>query len=385
MNVAQTQRVPDPDRSPDRPSLLVVKIGSGVIAPAGTLDRPVLMDLAAQIARARAAGHRVVLVSSGAVACGMSALGLAAMPTHIVEKQAAAAVGQAILIRAWDEALDPARTAVAQVLLTAADLDDRARFLNARRTLEALLDRGIVPIVNENDSVAFDEIRFGDNDRLSALAALCVNADQLVILSVADGLRDRAGGIVPEVTDLAAARELVRDERSTTGIGGMATKLDAADLALSAGIAVAIAPGREPAALTRVLAGDSIGTRFPPRGPAAAGRKRWIGATTHAAGSITIDAGATAAITQRGASLLPKGITAVRGPFARGAPVRILDEHHAEIARGLAAYSSDELQQIRGRRAVEIEGILGYAYCDEAVHRDDLVLTPSPARPKNQA
>ncbi len=379
MAVAPTQ--PDAPRADEPASsrLIVVKIGSGVIAPGGSLDRPVLLDLAAQIARARAAGSRVAIVSSGAVACGMPALGLAAMPTRIVEKQAAAAIGQAILIRAWDEALDPARTSVAQVLLTAADLDDRARFLNARHTLETLLARGIVPIINENDSVALDEIRFGDNDRLSALAAMCIGADRLVILSVAPGLTDAAGAVVPSVADIAAARAHVRGERSGTGIGGMATKLDAADLATGAGIRVTIAPGREPAALSRVLAGEPLGTDFPPRAPAAPGRKRWLGATTHPAGTITIDAGAATALTRRGASLLPKGITAVTGPFARGAPIRIEGPSGEVVARGLAAYSSDELHAIMGRRASDIEGVLGYAYCDEAVHRDDLVLArPSP-------
>ena len=367
-----------PDRAaPDaaQARLVVVKVGSGVIAPGGSLDRSTLQSIASQIARARAAGSRVAIVSSGAVACGMPALGLTAMPTRIVEKQAAAAIGQAILIRAWDEALDPARTSVAQVLLTAADLDDRARFLNARHTLETLLARGIVPIINENDSVALDEIRFGDNDRLSALAAMCIGAGHLVILSVAPGLTDAAGTVIPSVTDIPAARAHVRHEHSGTGIGGMSTKLDAAELATSAGIRVTIAPGREPAALSRVLADERLGTDFPPRTPAAPGRKRWLGATTHPAGTITIDAGAAAALTDRGASLLPKGITAVAGPFARGAPVRIATAAGNEIARGLAAYSSDELRAIMGKHANDIEGVLGYAYCDEAVHRDDLVLT----------
>ncbi|MEO0716610.1 MAG: glutamate 5-kinase, partial [Planctomycetota bacterium] len=230
--------------------LIVVKIGSGVIAPGGSLDRPVLLDLAAQVARARAAGSRVAIVSSGAVACGMPALGLTTMPTRIVEKQAAAAIGQAILIRAWDEALDPARTSVAQVLLTAADLDDRARFLNARHTLETLLARGIVPIINEKDTVATDEIRFGDNDRLAARVALMAGADMLVLLSDVDGLysanpREDAGArrldvveaVTPEIEAMASG---VGTEGAS---GGMVTKLMAAKTATKGGCAMAICRG----------------------------------------------------------------------------------------------------------------------------------------------
>ena len=375
----ETPRTP-PSR-PLAPRLIVVKIGSAVIAPGGRLDRPVLLDLAAQVARTRDAGVRIVVVSSGAVACGRSALALDVMPERIVQKQAAAAVGQAILIRAWDEALDPTRTAVAQVLLTAEDLDHRTRFLNARHTLEALLDAGIVPIVNENDSVSFEEIRLGDNDRLSALTALCVGADRLVILSTAPGLKDSSGAVVPVVGDVAAARAHITPDRSATGVGGMATKLDAAELAASAGVRVTIAPGREPGVLTRLLAGEAIGTDFPARAPTDGARKRWLGATTHPRGSITIDAGAALALTTRNASLLPKGITGVSGPFAQGAPIRIVSPDGREIARGLASYTSDEIAAIKGHKADQIQSILGYTYCDEVVHRDDLVLTPEGARP----
>ncbi|MEO0629728.1 MAG: glutamate 5-kinase, partial [Planctomycetota bacterium] len=201
--------------------VIVVKVGSGVVAPGGSLDRERLTLLALDIAEVVRSGSRVVVVSSGAVAAGLAQLGLKVMPTVIVHKQAAAAVGQSRLVGAWAHAFEAFGIGVAQVLLTADDLDDRGRFLNARRTLETLLDAGVVPIVNENDSVAFDEIRFGDNDRLSALVASLLDADLLLLLSVAEGLQDEAGNIVPSIVDLDAAKRLVRDDRSTTGVGGM--------------------------------------------------------------------------------------------------------------------------------------------------------------------
>ncbi len=364
------------------PRLAVVKVGSAVVAPGGVLDGSVIDRLAGEIASARAGGTSVVLVSSGAVACGLEGMGLRRMPAKISDRQAAAAVGQPLLMRAWSEALAARGVRAAQVLLTAEDVDFRARFLNAHRTLGTLLGRGVVPIINENDSVSFDEIKLGDNDRLAALAAGLVGADLLVMLSNVDGLRacGGTGALVREVDDIDAARAHVSGVRSSTGTGGMATKLDAAETAGRMGVPSVIAPGCAEGVLRAVFSGAPVGTRFAVSGGrGATRRKRWIAHSIRTRGVLTVDGGAARALRERGASLLPGGIVGVDsaepGGFGIGSAVDVRTRAGETIARGLVSYRADEIVRIMGKRSEEIEGILGYTYCDEVIHRDDLILT----------
>jgi glutamate 5-kinase len=357
--------------------LMIVKVGSGVVAPAGRLDRERLVRLAMDITGAVRASWRVAVVSSGAVVAGMPALGLREMPRTIVGKQASAAVGQSRLMQAWAAAFEPMGLGVGQVLLTAEDLDHRGRFLNARRTLEALLEAGIVPIINENDSVAHEEIRFGDNDRLSALVASLLDADRLLLLSVVPGLQDAEGRVVAEVTDPAAALAMVRSERSATGVGGMASKLTSAALAAGAGVEVTIAPGAADGVVARVASGERVGTRFPAT-PGAPAKKRWIGHAARPRGAVVVDDGARAAILTGGASLLPAGVRSVEGGFEAGDVVDIRDAAGAVIARGLASYGAGEVGRIAGRRSSEIASVLGYVYAEEVVHREDMHVIGAP-------
>jgi glutamate 5-kinase len=358
-------------------ALIVVKVGSGVLAPGGGLDSDRIGTLARDIMAVRSAGHRVVLVSSGAVASGLSGLGLGTglgvgqMPTTIVHKQAAAAIGQPKLMQTWASAFAVGEVRVAQVLLTADDLDHRGRFLNARRTLEALLDAGVVPIINENDSVAFEEIRFGDNDRLSALVASLLDADLLLLLSVVPGVQDASGAVVPELVSAAEGQGLVRPDRSATGVGGMASKIASAQLAADAGTDAVIASGLESGIIARVARGERAGTRLPAL-QAAPSKKRWIGQAARPRGSVTVDEGAVRAIAQRGASLLPAGVRAVEGGFEAGSVIDIRSHDGRVVARGLASYGAADIRKIAGRRSDEIAGILGFVYAEEVVHREDM-------------
>lgn len=367
---------------------VVVKVGSAVLAPKGELEEAAVARLAQGIVglcqggRASEPQRQVMLVSSGAVASGFRTLGLSASPKTIVLKQAAAAIGQSRLMNAYAAAFAEAGRAtgaergVAQVLLTSDDLDHRARVLNARRTLAALLEHGVTPIINENDSVSFDEIKLGDNDRLSALVASHTQADLLVILSTVRGVYEggdakRVISVIPPQDDPSGH---VQAEKSATGVGGMATKIAAARICTSAGIPVVIAGGNEPDVLRRVLAGEEIGTYFPAPRRRVPLRKRWIGQSTRAKGKIVVDEGARKALVSRGASLLASGIVDVKGHFSAGAAVDILGPDQKVVARGLASYSAEEIRKIRGKRAAQIVTILGYNYRDEVVHRDDLML-----------
>ncbi|MEM1329011.1 MAG: glutamate 5-kinase [Planctomycetota bacterium] len=366
---------------------LVIKIGSAVLAPGENpgLDGVMVERIAHGVAAAVALGRRIVLVSSGAVACGRERIAPGRSPKTIVEKQAAAAVGQAGLIAAWSAALQAAGAGPAgQVLVTAEDLEDRRRFLNARRTLEALLASGIVPVINENDSVAFDEIRLGDNDTLAARVAGLVDAEGLIVLSIADGVRadHGVGDVVPVVHDPAReAPALLGDAVSAVGTGGMATKLEAASLAARFGCPTVIASGREDGVLGRVLSGGRVGTAIPAgdaRAPAL--RKKWLASARSPQGTLLVDVGAERALVERGASLLPVGLRDVRGEFERGSLVEIVGPHGDRLALGLSSYDAGDLHAICGRQAGDIEQVLGFRYCDEVVHRDDLVLTTSATR-----
>ncbi len=386
----------DHDHAPRRQAIarsrrIVVKIGSAVIAKGGVLDPDAVLRIASDVAGLIKADprRRVVLVSSGAVASGFRALGLSRPPKDIVSKQAAAAVGQPRLMSEWSEAFAraPGAKAAAQVLLTAEDIDHRTRFLNARRTLEALLESGrIIPIINENDSVSFAEIKLGDNDHLSSLVASLVHADLLIILSSISGVwakdaRPSAPVIVPTIRSLNEGLALVRADRSDVGTGGMQTKITAACTAAALGTGVFIASGAQPDILHRLLSGEMLGTFFPPAPRSTTARKRWIGFSARPRGVIRVDAGAARALRVKGASLLPSGITEVSGAFAQGSLVEILGPDKQPIARGIALYDADELRSIRGKKTAEIAAALGYRYADEAVHRDDLVLLDPTGEP----
>jgi glutamate 5-kinase len=378
------------------PLRVVVKIGSAVLARAGVLDVSSVQRIAGDICDTLDADkdRRVLVVSSGAVASGFRSLGLAVPPKQIVQKQAAAAVGQPRLMSAWAEAFgkraghDGAPRSVAQVLLTAEDIDHRTRFLNARRTLDALLEAGVTPIINENDSVSFAEIKLGDNDHLSSLVASLVNADLLIVLSTVGGVWDASAVskskrgepvIVPEIRSLNEGLSHVQASTSDVGTGGMATKIRAACGAASLGIETVIADGGLEGVVCRVVNGEAIGTRFPAAASArsTAHRKRWIGFSARPKGTLQVDDGAKQAVATRGASLLPSGLVDVHGTFARGTLVELMGPDRVVFARGLSGYGSEELRALRGKKSAEIEATLGYLYSKEVIHRDDLALVGS--------
>ena len=331
-------------------------------------------SLGAEIARARNRGGDVRGGRDRALELGFGKRAL-----KIEEKQAAAACGQVWLAHAWAEALGKHRIAGAQVLLTPEDTEARRRHLNARATIAKLLEAGAVPVINENDTVATEEIRFGDNDRLAARVAQMASADTLVLLSDIDGLytadphRDPKAEHVPEVRELTPEIEAMAGEaRPGYSSGGMVTKLGAARIALAAGCRMAIALGKRDNPLL-ALETDARATWFVPQGSPASARKRWIASTVAPAGSVTVDAGAAAALT-KGKSLLPAGVIAVAGEFERGDAIRVLDSSGRELARGLSAYSAADARAIQGRKSAEIEELLGYRGRDELIHRDDLAM-----------
>jgi glutamate 5-kinase len=365
-----------------RARCVVVKIGSSLLvdADSGRLNRSWLESLAADVARLRGRGQQVVIVSSGAIALGRRHLGLEPGRLKLEESQAAAAVGQIRLAHAWKEVLEAHGLTVAQVLLTLGDTEERRRYLNARSTLRTLLALGAVPVINENDTVATAEIRYGDNDRLAARVAQMLAADCAVLLSDVDGLytappgRDPGARFIAEVDEITAeVAAMAEGPGSAFGSGGMATKVEAARIAVGAGCHLCIASGRVMSPLAAIEAGARC-TWFRAHGAPLAVRKQWIAGTLRPAGELVIDEGAAAAL-GRGKSLLPAGVSAVRGRFERGDAVRVLDPAGRELARGLVAYSSGDAERIRGRRSAEIESILGFSGRAEIVHRDDLVVT----------
>ncbi|HNO78959.1 MAG TPA: glutamate 5-kinase [Phycisphaerae bacterium] len=357
-------------------SLIVVKIGSGVLTGVEGLNRPALRRIGSQLVAIRESGRQVVVVSSGAIASGLKPLGLARMPKTIVDKQAAAAVGQQVLMNAWADVFRKSKISVGQVLLTSDDLDNRSRYLNARHTLVSLLHRGVIPIINENDSVSFEEIKMGDNDHLSALVTTLISANLLVMLTNVDGLR--RGGANGDLIEMVRADDdvdqHVSQTKSATGVGGMFTKLHAARLVGRSGIPAVIANGSQANVLQRILEGERVGTYFEPQASRLDVRRRWIATATRPRGKILVDDGARAAIVSRNASLLPSGITEIDGHFSAGAVVRICDGKGVPFARGLVSYTSEEARRVMGHNSKDIPDILGYRYLDEIIHRNDLVL-----------
>lgn len=359
---------------------VTIKVGSSLLIDpqTGAARREWLAGLAADIAGLRGESRRVAVVSSGAVALGRAHLGLKAS-ARLDYKQAAAAAGQALLMQAWDAALGRHGIVAAQLLLTIDDSEQRLRWLNARATLEVLLEHGAVPVINENDSVATEELRYGDNDRLSARAAQMMRSDVLVLLSDVDGLHTADPALnptadhiayVPRIDDVAGYA--AGSAKAGVGTGGMATKIAAARIACAFGCTTIIASGREDHPIARLRAGGRA-TVLAANGSPASAYKQWIAGSLEPAGEIAIDAGAVAAL-RAGRSLLPAGVTAVRGTFERGACVRVRDADGGEIARGLAAYPAVEARAIRGLGSDRFAERLGYRGPDELIHRDDLVL-----------
>jgi glutamate 5-kinase len=363
---------------------IVIKVGTNVLR-AGTerLHRPRLIDLARQIAGLMGQAHEVILVSSGAIFAGRELLGIDhhAQRKDIPYKQMLAAVGQGRLLALYQQIFEMYSIIVAQALLTRDDLAHRTRYLNARNTLQLLLQQKILPIINENDVVAVDEIKFGDNDNLSALVANLIDADLLLILTdqpglfTADPRYDAAAQLIHEVAviDESILTAAGGSASGGVGTGGMMTKIKAAELATRSGVEVVIAPGSEPESIWRVVNGDALGTRFPSQLSHVESRKRWILAEA-ARGDITIDAGAVKALRHGGKSLLAVGLIAVAGDFNRGATIRVLNPQGQEIGRGIANYSADSLRLIAGKRSNQIALILGYDYGQTVIHRDNLVI-----------
>lgn len=375
---------PRPDRQEwlAHPKRVVVKVGSGVLSRGGIgLHRPTVAGLASALASLRARGIEVVLVSSGAILAGMKALALAERPRDLPVKQAAAAVGQSHLMRAYEEAFQPCGLRVAQILLTREDLRHRGRYLNARNTLFTLLRLKVVPVVNENDTVAVQEIQFGDNDTLSALVASLAEADLLVILTDTQGLltadprRDPSARLIPLVRPQDAVTSFcAEDAGSAASIGGMSSKVLAARRAASAGIPTVVASGLQPEVLPAILRGESVGTFFVPSRSRMQSRKRWLAFASQPRGGILVDVGARQALVAGGKSLLPSGIRMTRRSFRAGDVVSLVDPEDREFARGLTNYSRDEVEKIKGLKSHEIAGVLGHKPYDEVVHRDNLVI-----------
>jgi glutamate 5-kinase len=363
---------------------VVIKVGSALLVETATdrLNRAWLETLASDISRLRQRGQEVLLVSSGAIALGRRHLGLPPGKLKLDESQAAAAVGQISLAHAWKEVLEQYELGVAQILLTFADTEERRRYLNARNTLGTLLRLGAIPVINENDTVATAEIRYGDNDRLAARVAQMISADCLLLLSDVDGLytadpsRDSRARFIPEIRAITPEIErMAGGVSSDVGSGGMATKIAAARIAVNAGCHMCVSLGRELHPVKRIEEGARCSWFYPTATPATV-RKQWIAGTLKPLGELIVDAGAATAL-RGGKSLLPAGVTAVQGHFERGDAVVIRDHDGRELARGLAAYSSKDAERLKGRQSAEIEPVLGYRGRDELVHRDDLVFTAS--------
>lgn len=370
------------DRLLKQAKRIVVKIGSSLVASRGIGLRPDRIErLAQEIAAIKRDGHEMLLVSSGAIVSGIQKLGLTAYPKSLPVKQAAAAVGQSRLMWAYEKAFEALQERVAQVLLTHQDLADRRRFLNARHTLTTLIDFGVIPIINENDTVAVDEIRFGDNDSLAAQVAHLVDADLLVILSDVDGLftadprHDRSATLIPLVEAITKEiEEKAGVSRSFEGTGGMATKVQAAKKVGEYGVPTLIMNGDRAEELRGILQGQPGGTFFLPRDRRLTSRKHWIAFTLRAKGQITVDEGAEVALVRRGKSLLASGITLVQGDFGPGDAVTCLSPQGKEFAKGLVNFSSETVTRIKGLKTADVHKAIGPQEYEEVIHRDNLVI-----------
>ena len=360
----------------------VVKVGSSLLTADGRgLDHAIIAAWSEQIAALLADGREVVVVSSGSIAEGVARLGLSERPTRVHELQAAAAIGQSGLIRAWEDSFARFDRLTAQVLLTHEDVADRRRYLNARATLGTLLGRGVLPIVNENDTVITDEIRLGDNDTLGAMVANLVEADVLVLLTDQAGLFERDPRLDPDAKLLEranasdpAVRALAGPSGTALGSGGMGTKVLAAERAAESGATTVIADGREPDVLGRLAMGEALGTMLTSERRPTDARKRWLGGQLRVRGKLVLDAGACRVLRERGSSLLAVGVTGCEGDFTRGALVACVDADGAEVARGLVNYGAANVQRVLGQPSERFATILGFAAEPELVHRDNMIV-----------
>ncbi|WP_008312478.1 glutamate 5-kinase [Leptolyngbya sp. PCC 6406] len=368
------------------PLTLVIKIGTSSLTQGATgqLALSTIASLVETLSALRHQGHQVILVSSGAVGVGCARLGLAERPRTIAMKQAVAAVGQGRLMRIYDDLFTTLGQPIAQVLLTRTDLVQRSRYVNSYRTFRQLLQLGVIPVVNENDTVAVEELKFGDNDTLSAQVASLVGADWLFLLTDVDQLysadpRSNPDAqpiyVVERVEQLADLQVQVGDRGSQWGTGGMMTKIEAARIATTAGVRTVITEGRHPENLLKILSGEALGTQFTPQARPASARKRWIAHSLMAAGKLYVDEGAVQAICQAGKSLLAAGITEVEGEFERQDAVQLCDRTGREVARGIVNYGHSDLEKIRGHHSDEIPDLLGYRGADTVIHRDNLVIS----------
>ena len=362
---------------------IVIKIGTRVLTNEdGLLDKNQIMELSKQVIKLRSRGFSVVIVSSGSIGAGISALGLQKRPSILPELQAAAAIGQGKLIEAYNECFKKHGYHAAQLLLTRQDFEDRQRYLNTCNTLHSLLNFKTIPIINENDTISVEEITFGDNDILSALVTNLLRADLLVLLSSVDGLyttppvSGRNCSVLSVVDSISDdIKKLAFKLKTKEGIGGMESKLEAASIATGSGEAVIIANGRQLDVLSKIMSYENVGTLFIPNKKKVASRKRWIGFTVRPKGRIYIDEGALSALQKRGKSLLPSGVVRIDGKFNKGDVVSIVDVNEdKEIARGLMNYSDDEVRKVKGLRTSLIKKTLGYKLYDEIIHRDNIVL-----------
>ncbi len=362
---------------------LVIKIGSrALVNRRGGLDKKVFKSIGEDVAALVQGGRSVALVSSGSILAGRVKLELMGKTLTMPEKQAAASVGQHILMNEWARALARHGVRTGQVLLTADDLKDRTRFLNSRNTMEELFSMGVLPVINENDTVAVEEIRYGDNDHIATLIAGQLHAELLVILTDIDGLLAEDPRVNPQAP---LVREVMESEcklfanagpsHSGVGSGGMATKIEAARTAARLGMHTVIANAKTPAVVSRIMSGERLGTLFVPESKPMAERKYWMAFAGGPRGTLTVDGGAARALTSRGKSLLPSGLTRVEGRFDKGDLVRVVDESGREVARGLTYYGSSDLKKIAGVKTSEIESVLGQMLYEEVVHRDYMVLT----------
>ena len=360
----------------------VIKIGSAVLTDNGqALSARFINGLAADVITLRQQGKQVIIVSSGAVAAGLARLNIDTRPTSLDELQAAAAVGQSSLVQAYEQAFSPSGYLCAQILLSHDDVKSRERYLNARATLQKLLMQGVIPIVNENDTVVTDEIRFGDNDTLAALVANLIDADALLMLTDQQGMYDAdprispTAGLISETDAYDPTLDGMVSEGSTLGRGGMVSKLKAARLASRSGTLAIIADGRRQGVLPDVSAGLPIGTLFTTEKQPEPARKQWLASLLHPRGDLELDAGAVTGVCQQGRSLLPVGVIAVRGEFMRGDLVRCVNSEGQEVARGLSNYGSVDAQKVMGRASAEMEALLGFGGDEELIHRDNLITT----------
>jgi glutamate 5-kinase len=360
----------------------VIKIGSNILSSVpGGLDTDVIRGLAKHISKISSMGYEVVIVSSGAIAAGMKKIGLKSKPRNIILKQAAAAIGQSSLMWAYEKAFAEYEHKVAQILLSREDFSDRKKYINVKNTIITLLSYRIIPVINENDTIATDEIKFGDNDNLAALVAILVEAERLIILSDVDGLYEEDPRMNSKARLIASVDEITPDIEniaggagSMVGTGGMYSKILASKKATTHGIAVTITSGKKPELLKSIVHGSEVGTFFKACKKKISHKKGWIAYSSRPKGSVVLDNGAVRAITEMGKSLLPTGIMRIEGNFAVGDSVYCLSPDGKRVAKGIINYSSSDMEKITQKKTSEIEKILGYKYSDEAIHRDNMVL-----------